>query len=82
MRQIAAAEQGLASAQSRLGLLFAAGEGVVVDPIEAHRWFLVAARAGDAVAQANLARSEARLGAAQTAEARRRADTRHGQPGS
>ena len=49
------------------------GDGVAPDPIEAHRWFSLAATAGDAVARANLARSMARLSQAQIAEAERRA---------
>lgn len=68
-----AAEWGLAPAQSRLGILYATGEGVAQDPIEAHKWFVLAAAQGDAAARTNKERSETLCDAAQLAEARRRA---------
>ncbi|MBC7916701.1 MAG: SEL1-like repeat protein [Rhodoferax sp.] len=69
-----AADRGLAAAQSRLGLAYAKGEGVALDPIEAHKWFLIASRLGDAAAAANLAHSTKLVADAPAREARRRAE--------
>lgn len=69
-----AAEQGVPNAQGRLGLMYATGEGVALDPIEAHKWLLLAAQGGDESGQANFVHSESRLGLMQITEARRRAD--------
>jgi hypothetical protein len=49
-----AADQGNASAQNSLGLIYAKGEGVTKDSKEAVRWFCTAADQGDATAQYNL----------------------------
>ncbi len=49
-----AAEQGVAGAQCRLGVLYAEGRGVERDDHESIRWFLLAAAQGDAEAQASL----------------------------
>ena len=49
-----AAAQGDATAQNDLGLMYAAGRGVVQDAEEAVRWFRLAAAQGDARAQTNL----------------------------
>ena len=48
----ASAEQGHAIAQARLGMVYAKGEGVPVNNIEAYRWFSLAAKAGDPKAKA------------------------------
>ena len=48
------AEQGNASAQYNLGLLYANGLGVAQDHIEAAKWFLKAAEQGNTDAQNNL----------------------------
>ena len=48
------AEQGLASAQFSLGLLYANGQGVPKDDGQARKWYEKAARQGHAEAQANL----------------------------
>ena len=48
------AEQGNATAQSILGLMYANGEGVPKDAAEAVRWFRLAAEQGTARAQFNL----------------------------
>jgi TPR repeat protein len=69
----AAAQQGLASAQCRLSLLYANGTGTALDPIESHKWLLLAAKAGDREAQSQLDDSAARLSPAQLAESKRRA---------
>ena len=69
-----AADKGIVPAQSRLGIAFAKGEGAALDAIEAHKWFLIASRQGDAAAVANLAHSTKLMADAPLAEAQRRAD--------
>lgn len=49
-----AAEQGIAGAQCRLGVLYAEGRGVERNDRESIRWFRLAASQGDAEAQASL----------------------------
>ena len=49
-----AADQGHASAQLNLGVMYARGDGVTQDYAEAERWFLKAAEQGDVDAQYNL----------------------------
>ena len=49
-----AAEQGIAGAQCRLGVMYAEGQGVVQDDRESVRWFRLAAEQGDAEAQGAL----------------------------
>ena len=49
-----AADQGNASAQFNLGVMYAKGEGVPQDYAEAVKWFRLAADQGDAMAQFNL----------------------------
>ena len=49
-----AAEQGNASAQSNLGVMYDKGQGVLKDDAEAVRWFRLAAEQGNASAQVNL----------------------------
>ena len=68
-----AAQTGLAAAQARLGLCYATGDGAPHDPIEAAKWFILAARGGDAAANSNRRRAESTLAAAQWREAQRRA---------
>ncbi|HSL03552.1 MAG TPA: tetratricopeptide repeat protein [Nitrospiraceae bacterium] len=48
------AEQGNATAQNRLGLLYNQGQGLPQDPMLAKQWFEKAAEQGDAGAQVNL----------------------------
>src|SRR5690349_10854452 len=48
------AEAGHARAQSNLAGLHAEGFGIERNPVEAARWFAIAARAGDSEAQAML----------------------------
>ena len=48
------AEQGDAEAQFNLGLMYANGEGVPEDDVQAAFWFRKAAEQGDAAAQNNL----------------------------
>ncbi len=68
-----AAQGGLAVAQSRIGLSYATGEGAALDPIEAAKWFELAALGGDTAAAANWERAKKTLSPAQQAEADRRA---------
>ena len=49
-----AAEQGIAGAQCRLGVMYAEGRGVTQDDEESVRWFRLAAEQGDAEAQGGL----------------------------
>jgi hypothetical protein len=49
-----AAEQGVALAQTNLGVMYASGRGVPKDDVEAVRWFRLAAEQGVALAQTNL----------------------------
>ena len=49
-----AAEQGNASAQLNLGVMYANGEGVLEDDAEAVRWYRLAAEQGESFAQFNL----------------------------
>lgn len=67
-----AAEGGVAAAQSRIGLSYATGEGAALDPIEACKWFELAALRGDKAAAANRDRARKSLSPAQQAEADRR----------
>lgn len=71
---ISAAEQGVTPAQSRVGLMYATGEGVAQDSVEAHKWFEIAASQGDAASKSNLERCKAVNSPAQFAEGLRRAD--------
>ena len=48
------AEQGSARAQNTLGAMYALGQGVTKDALEAARWYRLAADQGYAVAQNNL----------------------------
>jgi uncharacterized protein len=49
-----AAEQGIASAQSNLGVMYTNGQGVPQDYKTAVKWYKLAAEQGDAGAQNNL----------------------------
>ena len=53
--------------------VLAKGEGAPADPVEAYKWTVLAARAGELVAQGNLPGFKARLSPEQLAEAERRA---------
>jgi TPR repeat protein len=54
--------------------LYATGEGVATDAIEAHKWFIIASEGGDEAGKKNSIRSEASLSPAQVKEAQRRAN--------
>lgn len=70
-----AADMGVVPAQARLGVAYATGAGVALDPIEAHKWFYLASKGGDQSAVANLARSETLIAESARREALRRAHT-------
>lgn len=69
-----AARTGLVAAQARLGLCYATGDGAPLDPIEAAKWFVLAARAGDLAADSNSKRAQSTLSPSQWREALRRVD--------
>lgn len=69
-----AAKLGIVPAQLRLGLAYATGQGAALDPIEAHKWFLIASGRGDKAAAANLAHSNTLVAEAARREAARRAE--------
>jgi hypothetical protein len=48
------AEKGNAFAQTRLGLMYAKGQGIPQDYAKAMQWFRLAAQQGNGLAQANL----------------------------
>ena len=50
----AAADQGYAQAQARLGLIYGTGKGVAINYPEAYRWFSLAAKRADPKQQRNL----------------------------
>ena len=68
-----AADAGLAAAQARVGLLYATGDGVAQDSIEAYKWFTLGAGCGDETAAANVERAQAMLSPGQLLEGERRA---------
>lgn len=69
-----AADFGLPAAHARLGLLYATGEGVAQDSIEACKWFVIGGRLGEATAATNSERARSMLSAAQLREGERRAE--------
>jgi hypothetical protein len=68
------ASQGNVAAQTGLGMMYAQGEGVARDEVEALVWFTLAARAGDADAARNRDYAETRVGRAGVQAARQRAE--------
>lgn len=69
-----AAEQGYGPAQYALATLYAAGQGVPQDSIEAYKWFTLAAGQGNAHALAVRDTTAQFMTAEQVAEGKRRAD--------
>ena len=67
------AEQGDASAQTNLGVMYAAGLGVPQDYVSAHMWFNLAAATGDEEARKVRELVAARMTREQIAEAQARA---------
>jgi len=45
------AEQGHAQAQVNLGIIYSQGRGVLKDPVQAYRWYTLAASQGDDLAE-------------------------------
>lgn len=68
-----AAAQGNAPAQFNLGVMYAQGQGVAPDAIEAHKWFVLAAAQDYPNARKFQETLERRMSAAQKAEGQRRA---------
>jgi hypothetical protein len=65
------AEQGYPSAQINLGILYAMGQGVPQDDVQAHLWFNLAAAKGDKEGEENRTKVESRMSPAQVEEATR-----------
>ncbi len=68
-----AADQGDSDAQRNLGFLFAGGQGVDQDIVQAHMWYNIAAAHGSAGAANNRGLLAGRMTDSQIAEAERRA---------
>ena len=64
-----AAEHGVVDSQYNLGLLYQSGSGVPRDLTQAYKWFQIAANAGDSEARASALDLEAKLPAAELAQA-------------
>ena len=64
-----AADQGDASAQNNLGLMYDVGEGVPEDYVTTYAWWNIAAVSGDEDAIANRSRVEQQMTPSQIAEA-------------
>ena len=71
------AVQGNVAAQSNLGMMYAQGEGVPRDEVEALVWFNLAARAGDQDAMRNRDIAESRVGRSAAETARLRSEAIH-----
>ena len=70
-----AALAGLTDSQFNVARVYEqGGEGILADPAEAYKWYLIAARAGDAEAQEAAERLRAGLPAAARNKARAEAD--------
>ncbi len=65
------AEQGNASAQNNLGVMYAIGNGIPQDYVEAHKWANLAAARGNKVAKEFMDSIAARMTSDQIAEAQR-----------
>ncbi len=66
-----AAEQGFASAQCNLGVMYYKGQGVPQDYVQAHMWFNLAATGGHTDAQKWREEVARKMSAAQLTEAQR-----------
>ncbi len=66
-----AAEQGVANAQTFLGLMYADGRGVVRDELEACKWWLLASAQGEENAKKIISIIESQLTPQQRAEGQR-----------
>ena len=65
------AEQGNPSAQNNLGVMYAIGNGIPQDYVEAHKWANLAAAQGNKVAEKFMDSIAARMTSDQIAEAQR-----------
>ena len=68
---ILAAEQGFASAQYTLGVMYGNGTGVVQDFMYAHMWFNIAASNGDENSKEHIEEIEGLMTSSQIEEAQR-----------
>ena len=66
-----AADQGFASAQVNLGVVYWFGKGVVKDELEAYKWFLLSGAQGNERAKKSIPLVEKDLTAGQRAEGQR-----------
>ena len=66
-----AADQGNAQAQNNLGTMYALGQGVPQDYVQAHMWFSLSVALGDPFGQRNRDQAAALLTPAQLAESER-----------
>ena len=69
-----AADAGLPDAQTQVGIMYIEGEGADKDPVEAFKWWTLAARQGDEDAKSNLDKLKPDLTPEQAAEGQRRAE--------
>ena len=65
------AEKGNARAQSNIGFMYAMGQGVPKDEVEAYKWFLLAGAQGDEDAKEIIPFIEGNITPAQRAEGQR-----------
>jgi localization factor PodJL len=76
-----AAERGLIDSQYNVAKLYEDGApGIARDPVEALKWYLIAARAGDEGAEAAVDRLQAKLGSAERQRARAAAEAFQAEP--
>ena len=68
-----AAEQGYATAQNNLGVMYVMGKGVTQDYVRARMWFNLAARKGDEDAKENRFRVAKKMTLSQISEAQKMA---------
>lgn len=66
-----AAEQGMAEAQHNLGLMYARGEGIPENRVQAYAWFSIAAAQGDDSARDNKEIVAKNMTSAEIAEAQK-----------
>ena len=65
------AEQGNATAQTNMGLLYVKGQGVIQDYVRAHMWWKIAASSGNKTASKNRDIVAKRMTPAQIADAQK-----------
>ena len=72
-----AADQGNATAQYNLGVMYDKGEGVPKNDVEAYKWWLLAAAKGNEEAKEAANNIEGSITAEQRAEGQRKATAHH-----